>query len=267
MSGNPANSGKRPDGISGTSPQAPISLAGVGTFGMRLRAAKFALKFGLRSARYLFGRFPRSCTVCGYEGGFFAYGDPLVRDILCPSCNSLERHRLLVLCDSERDLFAGKAILHFAPEPSIAAHIARRGALSYETADLFAANVDHKLNIEQIALGDGKFDVVLCNHVLEHVNDGKALREMHRILKPGGLLVAMFPIVEGWAETYENPAVKTEDERLLHFGQHDHVRFFASDARLRMADAGFRIEEFTATEPHVSRHGLSRGEKVFLCWK
>jgi hypothetical protein len=101
--------------------------------------------------------------------------------------------------------------------------------------------------------------------VLEHVNDHKAAAELFRVLRPGGTLIAMFPIVEGWDTTFEDPARTTPEERLLYFGQHDHARFFGRDARDRLASPGFIVEEYTATEPNVSRYGLSRGEKVFIC--
>ena len=85
--------------------------------------------------------------------------------------------------------------------------------------------------------------------------------------RPGGLLIAMFPIVEGWDKTYENASISTPEERLLHFGQHDHVRFFGRDARERLAAPGFVVSADTAVEPFVRQHGLIRGEKIFLCEK
>jgi hypothetical protein len=78
----------------------------------------------------------------------------------------------------------------------------------------------------------------------------------------------MTPVIEGWQETFEDPSKqKTTDERVLYFNQHDHLRFFGSDLRSRLARAGFEIDEYTAVEPDVSRYGLIRGEKVFLCRK
>jgi len=71
--------------------------------------------------------------------------------------------------------------------------------------------------------------------------------------------------VEGWDSTFEDSARTTPEERLLYFGQHDHVRFFGRDARERLSAAGFDVEEYTAIEPHVSRYGLARGEKIFIC--
>ena len=215
----------------------------------------------------MFGRYPRKCTVCGHSGRFLAYGYPLVCDVLCPSCSSLERHRFLAIADARHDFFAGKDVLHFAPEACMRGYLAGRIMKRYRTADLYAQNVDLKLDIEKIDLPDACADVILCLHVLEHVNDKKATQEMFRILRPGGMLIAMFPIVEGWSRSYEDASKTSTTERLLHFGQHDHVRFFGADARERLAVPGFNVSEITAEEPDVSRHGLMRGEKIFLCQK
>ena len=225
------------------------------------RSFKFLGRTALRSL----GKFPRECTLCGYRGRFLGYGYPYICDILCPKCGTLERHRLLCLANREHDFFRGRDILHFAPEPAIRQLALSHNPRSYTTADLFADGVDLRENIEALTLEDESFDLVICLHVLEHVNDYKAAAELFRVLRPGGILMAMFPIVEGWDETFEDPARTSPAERLLYFGQHDHVRYFGRDARARLASAGFEVEEYTAVEPNVSRYGLSRGEKIFIC--
>ncbi len=136
-----------------------------------------------------------------------------------------------------------------------------------KTADLEGNGVDLKLNIERIDLKDNSFDVVICCHVLEHVNHQLALAELFRILRPSGLLYLMVPIIEGWERTYENTDVKTDAGRNLHFGQRDHVRYFGSDLREMIKHAGFDLHEFTAEGENVIRYGLLRGEKVFVCSK
>jgi ubiquinone/menaquinone biosynthesis C-methylase UbiE len=120
------------------------------------------------------------------------------------------------------------------------------------------------LDIERIDQPDATFDMVLCSHVLEHVDDRRALGEIFRILRPGGTAVLMTLVIEGWPETYENADVQSAAERDLHFGQADHVRYFGSDIRRRIAAAGFELTEFRAVEPFVARHGLMRGETVFV---
>jgi SAM-dependent methyltransferase len=230
-----------------------------------LRTYYRSLKFLSRSMRGALGKFPRECSLCGYEGNFLGYGYPYVCDIYCPKCGSLERHRLLAIADAERNFFKNKDVLHFAPEAPIRRLIEGRQPLSYTTADLFAPNVDRKENIEALTIEDHSYDVIVCLHVLEHVDDKAALSELYRVLRPNGLLIAMFPIVEGWDETFEDASKSTPTDRLLYFGQHDHARYFGRDARARLAAPGFEVKEFTAVEPNVSRFGLTRGEKIFLC--
>jgi hypothetical protein len=97
----------------------------------RTRAAKFTLKFAVRSARGMFGRYPRECPICGHKGYFYGYGYPFVCDVLCPYCNSLERQRFLVLADQRQKFFAGKDVLHFAPELSISRYLQTQNLRSF----------------------------------------------------------------------------------------------------------------------------------------
>jgi len=154
-------------------------------------------------------------------------------------------------------------ILHFAPEPFLET-LLRSRSNDYRSADLRPGAADTVLNIENVDLPDESVDVVVCAHVLEHVDDLKALREIYRILAVGGRALLMFPIVEGWERTYENPSHTSPADRTTYFGQFDHVRMYGRDVRDRITDAGFGLTEFTAEEPYVSRYGLLRGEKVFV---
>jgi SAM-dependent methyltransferase len=209
------------------------------------------------------------CTICNYAGRFRPYGYPPRYGAECPACGSFERHRLLKLwCDREGNAFLAKArTLHFAPEDSVRDFVTPIAG-SYQTADITLHRADLRLDIEALTpLADESYDAIICLHVLEHVDDAKALAELRRVLAKDGVLVAMVPLIEGWASTYENPGIKDPQGRLAHFGQSDHVRFYGADFRKRLADAGFTVNEFTATEPDVVTFGLLRGEKVFLCRK
>lgn len=229
---------------------------------MSLRARLGHLRYSLRALRAMNGVHPRLCNICGFEGRFRAIGMPPRLDARCPACGSVERQRLFKMwLDANADAFRGKEVLHFAPD-SMLVPLLKPLAARYRSADL-VASADLKLNIEQIALPDASVDAIVCLHVLEHVDDRKALAELRRILRPGGVLALMFPVVEGWRETYENPAITSQSGRDLHFGQYDHIRYFGADCRTRITAAGFGLEEFTAVEPLVSRHGLIRGETVF----
>jgi ubiquinone/menaquinone biosynthesis C-methylase UbiE len=107
-------------------------------------------------------------------------------------------------------------------------------------------------------------DCVVCSHVLEHVDDNKALKEIYRVLKPGGVALIMLPIIEGWHQTYENAEVTTPKARQLHYGQSDHLRYYGADVRDRIRAAGFVLDEFTAEGPTVPTYALQRGEKLFI---
>jgi SAM-dependent methyltransferase len=185
----------------------------------------------------------------------------------CSKCSALERHRLFkVWYDRNEGVLSGKSVLHFAPEAAIT-RIVRPRATGYLTADIVPGLADLTIDIERIDAADQSFDVIICFHVLEHVNDQAALSEMHRVLTVNGRLLLMTPVIEGWQHTYENPDIQSAEDRELHFGQRDHVRVFGADLRNRVAAAGFAVSEFTAEEPYVSSLGLLRGEKLFICDK
>jgi SAM-dependent methyltransferase len=214
------------------------------------------------------GVHPRSCPICGHHGLFAMFGDPPRYDARCPRCGSLERHRLFALWMDRAGAFgAGQAVLHFAPEPQLSRRI-RPLVARYETADLSRRRpVTHHVAIEATGLPAGSFDRIVCNHVLEHVDDARALAELYRLLVPGGIALLMTPVVEGWAATYENPEITTAAARRLHFGQSDHVRIYGRDLRDRIRAPGFRLAEYTAVEPDVHRFGLIRGETLFIATK
>jgi SAM-dependent methyltransferase len=208
--------------------------------------------------------FARTCSVCGYSGRFQAAGRPRRIDARCPRCGSAERYRLLALwLDRHGAALRDARVLHFAPEKGLAKLLKARVG-SYQSADVTPGRADLVRDIEAIAEPDASYDCIVCSHVLEHVDDRKALLEIYRVLKPGGLALIMLPVIEGWPKTYENKAVVTPEERTRHYGQSDHVRYYGADIRDRIREAGFELDEFTAEGEDVLAYGLSRGEKVFI---
>ncbi len=225
-----------------------------------LRVRARAVKTLMRGGVY-------GCNICHYQGRLLPYGNFPIRDAYCPRCGSIERHRLAaLLIEQHPQLLDGVRMLHFAPEPGLASLFKDRVA-DYKSADLNPDIADTVLNIESIDLPDASVDLVLCCHVLEHVDDAKALREIHRILTPGGRALLMFPMVDGWEHTYEDPAHKSADDRTRYYGQFDHVRFYGCDARNRITEAGFELSEFTAVEPYVAKYALERGDHIFIATK
>ena len=216
----------------------------------------------LRDAR---GVTPRDCSVCGKHGRFAAYGQPPRLDAMCKSCGALERHRLITLhLKRSGFLHPSHSLLHFAPEPMLRA-ILQGSVAKYDTADLRAGHgITHAVNIEATGLPAHSYDRIICNHVLEHVDDAKALAEMLRLLRPGGQVLLTTPVIEGWPETYENAAITAPQDRVLHFGQHDHVRYFGRDLRDRIHAAGFHVAEVIASAPDILKYGLERGETLFI---
>lgn len=191
------------------------------------------------------------CPVCGRKyRKFLPYGYVAVREnALCPSCLSLERHRLLWLWLTRgEDRFADcPRLLHIAPEVCLQRHIVRRYAASperYVTADLESPLAELHFDVQAIPLADNSFDALICNHLLEHVADDRlALREFYRILRPGGWGVLLSPVELSRAETFEDDSIVDPDERTRIFGQYDHRRIYGRDYADRLRGAGFGCEE------------------------
>jgi SAM-dependent methyltransferase len=208
-----------------------------------------------------------TCTCCGFVGKFGISGNPPRANARCPECLSLERHRFLAkLISDNPGIVTGKNVLHFAPEASLRPLIEPL-CRTYTACDLYPKPGDARVDIEQIDRPSGSFDLVICNHVLEHVDDVKALGEIRRVLTSTGSAILMVPMIEGWRQTYENEGVSTPSERHRHFGQKDHRRFYGADFRDRVTDSHFTLREITAAEPDVSRFALLRGEKIFIAEK
>jgi SAM-dependent methyltransferase len=214
------------------------------------------------------GTSKKECPICGFTGFFKAFGSPPRWDAQCPSCYSLERHRLfaLFLNNTTSVLTNGAAVLHFAPEDCIR-RLLQRSSIQYTSADLSRADVDLRVNIEDIDIGDGQYDVIFCSHVLEHVNDKAALSGLRRILKSDGVLIVMVPIIDGCDTTYEDDTISDSKNRLIHFGQEDHVRVYGADFIKRLINAGFQVRVHTAFGEEAVKFGLIMGEKIFLCTK
>lgn len=196
----------------------------------------------------------RECPICGSRyRRFMPYGYVTSReDALCPHCLSLERHRMIWLWLGEcSTLFDSRPrLLHIAPEVSLMRHFKRlyRGTDNYITADLESPLADMHFDVQQIPLEDCSVDVVICNHLMEHVEDDRrAMSELYRILKPGGWGIALVPEDRSRAITFEDDSITDPEERTRIFGQYDHRRIYGRDYDTRLAEAGFRVERICYT--------------------
>ena len=223
---------------------------GTGRPGWKRSPEEIARKLDLRAKRaidyiteHAHGRTPRDCPVCGYHGMFSPVRNK--PEIWCPACDSRPRHRLMWLwMERELKLPPAPRVLHFAAEAWARSWFEERGA-DYVTADI-NGQFDLTLDITAMDLPGGGFDMVIANHVLEHVDDRAALAEIFRVLRPGGLALLTAPVIEGWDQTYEDPADTTREARLLHYGDATHLRFYGRDIRDRIRAAGLELSEYTA---------------------
>jgi len=206
---------------------------------------------------------------------FLPYGYGTQRpNVLSPSTLSLERHRLLWLyLKKETDFFtAPKKVLHMAPEQCFLKRFKKLKNLDYTTADLYSPIVDVKANILDLPFKDNSFDVVFCNHVLEHITDDKkAMQELYRVLKPNGMGIFQIPQDITLEKTYEDFSITSPEERAKHFGQYDHVRVYGKDYFNRLRSVGFKVDEINyskkITADLVDKYRLLKGEILPVCYK
>lgn len=211
------------------------------------------------------------CPCCGKSWVRFADWSSTYANTVCPNCDSQPRHRALsIYLDKYGNLTSGKYnFLHFAPESSLRQRFSSLPNLEYTTADLNNPAVDVKIDITQIPYPDNTFDIIFCNHVLEHVpDDRQAMRELFRVLKPGGWASLQVPLSRKIEQTFEDPAIVSPQERLHHFGQEDHVRLYGLDYQERLEEVGFAVDREDIgqilPEDLIRKYGLTQKEELYF---
>lgn len=221
----------------------------------------------------------KECPICGVRRRrFLPYGyyATLRENALCPSCLSLERHRVLWLyLTRETSLLTQRpTLLHVAPEVCIMRPLrkAYKDVKSrYKSADLESPLADLHFDVQQIPLDDDSFEVILCNHILEHIPDDRlAMRELYRVLKPGGWGVLLSPVERDREVTYEDDSITDPEERSRIFGQYDHRRIYGRDYKDRLEEAGFKVDAVdyitTFTKEQQQLYSLSN-EMIYVVHK
>ncbi len=201
---------------------------------------------------------------------FLSYGYKTVRkNALCPGTLSLERHRLLWLyLDKETDfLNSNLKVLHVAPEQVFYKKFKKLKNWEYFTFDLNSPIADIKGDLTSTNFKDESFDLIICNHVLEHIEDDKsALDEMYRILKYNGISILQVPINVKRENTFEDLSMKSKIQREKYFGQYDHVREYGLDFKDRVEQAGFKVEMINyskkISEDLVIKYGLMKDDLI-----
>ncbi|MDX1629831.1 MAG: methyltransferase domain-containing protein [Fulvivirga sp.] len=207
---------------------------------------------------------------------FLPYGRINPRpNALCPDSLSLERHRLLWLYLKEKTNFFKKKLnfLHVAPEQCFLKPFESQHGQGYITGDLESPLAKVKMDIHQIPFEENKFDAVMCNHVMEHVADDiQAMKEIYRVLKPGGWAIMQVPFFSPVPETtFEDKSIRSPEAREKAYGQSDHVRLYGKDYPDRIRQAGFEVTEdnFVHELPPgaIERYALPRNEIIYFCRK
>ncbi|MEP0356965.1 methyltransferase domain-containing protein [Paraglaciecola sp.] len=194
----------------------------------------------------------------------------------CLVCGSMDRERLVYLYLKQRtSIFRiGGRVLHIAPEPLLMKSLQKQRNIQYIRANISQSRADVSFDVTQIPFKSDSFDLIIMNHVLEHVHDDKkAMSEILRVLKPKkGFCILQVPIGNALSQTIYDPSVSSDEERLSRYGQEDHVRLYGQDYPDLLSKAGFKADVFDwrsdkAKFSKYNKYGLIEGEKLFVGYK
>ena len=199
----------------------------------------------------------------------YGYGKNIRKNALCPGTLSLERHRLLWLfLERNTTFFNDKLkVLHFAPEQPFYKKFKSIKNWDYITCDLNSPLADIKADICNLPFKKFEFDLIICNHVLEHINDDlKAIREIYRVLKKNGVAILQVPIDESLSKTFEDKTIIDPKKKSELFGQYDHVRKYGKDFYDRLKSVGFKVKKIDVqknlSEKEIKEYSLPKYEKI-----
>jgi SAM-dependent methyltransferase len=199
------------------------------------------------------------------------------RYALCPKCYSTDRERLIYWCITKKSNILNSSknirLLHIAPEKNLQKILKSFSNIEYVSGDFNPLiNCDVILDITDIKFKDNFFDVIICNHVLEHVKDDqKAMHELFRVLKPKGIAILQVPISKTARETFGDFSMTTPEGREKYFGQKDHVRIYGQDYKNRLESVGFKLDLYGINKglsiKEIKRLGLNQEEILYVCQK
>lgn len=264
------------------SPQAPFGPAQTKDFPLDLGDRMSSLLAGdtdpqavygaRRAARHAVPGTPpghgRYCPICRrWFRRFLHFGIQRRHQALCPGCGALERHRFLwlylesALGVTSRSL----SVLHIAPEAGIRRRLLACRSIRYTSIDLHDPSAAVAMDAGRLAFDPGTFDLILCCHVLEHIQDDRAsLREFVRVLRPGGHAVILVPMDEKRVQTFEDPTIIGTEGRMEAFGHPYHVRICGRDYGDRIGDCGFHVSAVSSREMSAHSRRFYRINRLTL---
>jgi SAM-dependent methyltransferase len=198
-----------------------------------------------------------------------------LRNAGCFNCGSTDRERLIYLFLRDKlSIFNDKSIsiLHLAPEKNLSKILLEQNFKEYICGDLFTEGYFYpeyvkNMNVLEIPFEDNHFDLVICNHLLEHIeNDLDAMKEIYRVLKKNGKAILQVPISKILENTYEDSKISAPNEREEFFGQFDHVRIYGQDYVKRLENVGFQVERVNISEKY-QHNGVNLDEDIFIAFK
>lgn len=218
------------------------------------------------------------CPVCEKKfRKFLSYGSNVAHreNVLCPYDLTLERHRVMWLYLKQKSDFFTKPnlkVMHIAPEQCFHGRFKKQKNLDYTTGDLLSPIADLHFDLHDIPLEDDQYEVIFCNHVMEHVKDDlQCMKELYRIMKPGGWGIMQVPIDASRTETYEDWSITSPEEREKHFWQYDHVRLYGLNYPKRLEEAGFKVDiiDFSKELPTevFERYRIPKSELLYVVRK
>lgn len=200
------------------------------------------------------------------------------REAICPNCGSSDRERLVYLFF--KDIFhpslKGRQIslLHIAPETQLSKFLRNLPNVNYTAADKRCEGYSYPDYVKDIDImdmsdiADNTYNVIVCNHVLEHVaNDIDAMRGLRRILKNDGIAILQVPLALKLDKTREDSSITTPEDRFEAYGQSDHVRLYGIDYPDRLRQAGFVVETLDLASRYSHKYGLNKNELLHVCHK
>lgn len=228
------------------------------------RLSKKIINFGLKYHCNICSSWVKDMDAAGGKEKFFqensVIGAGYRQNVICPVCGNTDRTRFMDFCIRKYTQIykTESSVLHFAPEAGIREKIKKNIKCRYISGDILRERADCIVNIENICFEDNHFDWIICNYVLQYVDDKRAIDEMKRVLKPAGKMIISMPIGQNMDETIEFVPAKN-------IGKSAYKRFYGMDIKKRLERlSGMNVRSIRCKTDKFNKYGLMNKDTVFL---